>query len=329
MSISGARSPWCRPRRASPGLAVSVATAAAVLAASCCFAQEAWGQACCAGAGALTPGRLQLHEDALVGAQLHAGMVLGSFDSLGQYASTGPHYGEDDYEEDIFGAVRVLRRGQVALLVPIIETYRTSSGYDELGGGIGDINLSARYDFVRAGESKYVPGIALLAGVTAPTGTPPDAPDPSKPLGTNATGIGAWQGNVGLALEQTYGPWLFNATELLAWRAERTANIGGVSESETLAPQLVTLIGGAYTFGNDASLALFGSYTLEGTASLNGAPAPDSARQIALISVSGSYPVSDHFRVQAGIFVNPPVSGLGLNQTAALGLTLTLLWGWS
>ncbi|MGO8993026.1 MAG: hypothetical protein ACLQVI_06845 [Polyangiaceae bacterium] len=300
-----------------------------MLAASCCFAQEAWGQACCAGAGALTPGRLQLHEDALVGAQLHAGMVLGSFDSLGQYASTGPHYGEDDYEEDIFGAVRVLRRGQVALLVPIIETYRTSSGYDELGGGIGDINLSARYDFVRAGESKYVPGIALLAGVTAPTGTPPDAPDPSKPLGTNATGIGAWQGNVGLALEQTYGPWLFNATELLAWRAERTANIGGVSESETLAPQLVTLIGGAYTFGNDASLALFGSYTLEGTASLNGAPAPDSARQIALISVSGSYPVSDHFRVQAGIFVNPPVSGLGLNQTAALGLTLTLLWGWS
>jgi hypothetical protein len=300
-----------------------------VLAASCAFAPQAWGQACCAGAGALTPGRLQLHEDALVGAQLHAGMVLGSFDAQSGYAPTGPHFAEGDYEEDIFGAVRVLRRGQVALLVPLVETYRSASGSGELGGGIGDVNLSARYDFVRAGESRYVPGIALLAGVTAPTGTPPDAPNPSKPLGTNATGIGAWQGNAGLALEQTFGAWLFNATELLAWRASRTANIGGVSESETLAPQFVTLIGGAYTFRNEASVALFGSYTFEGTASLNGASAPDSARQIAVVSVSGAYPVSDHFRVQAGLFLNPPISGLGLNQTAATGLTVTLLWGWS
>jgi hypothetical protein len=304
-------------------------TAAAVVAVTFTFAQEAWGQACCAGAGALTPGRLQLHEDALVGVQLHAGMVLGSFDAQSSYSPTGPHFAENDYEEDLFGAVRVLRRGQVALLVPLVETYRNASGSGEFGGGIGDVNLSARYDFVRAGESKYMPGIAVLAGVTAPTGTPPDAPDPSKPLGTNATGIGAWQGNVGLALEQTYGPWLLNATELLAWRAARTANIGGVSESETLAPQFVTLVGGAYTFKNDASLALFGSYTFEGTASLNGAPAPDSARQIAVVSVSGAYPISDHFRIQAGLFLNPPLSGLGLNQTAATGLTVTLLWGWS
>jgi hypothetical protein len=299
-----------------------------VLAAWCSATHDAWGQACCAGAGALTPGRLQLHEDALVGTQLHAGTVLGSFDSQSNYSPTGPHYTENDYEEDLFGALRVLERGQVALLVPLVETYRSASGTRELGGGIGDINLSLRYDFVRGGESEYVPGIAVLAGVTAPTGTPPDAPDPSKPLGTNATGIGAWQGNVGIALEQTYGAWLFNATELLAWRAQRTANIGGVSESETLAPQWVTLVGTAYAFANDASVALFGSYTLEGTASLDGAPAPDSARQIALVSVSGSYPVSDRFRVQASLFLNPPVSGFGLDQTAAAGLTVTLLWGW-
>ncbi len=264
-----------------------------------------------------------------MGTQLHAGTVLGTFDAQGNYASTGPHYAEGDYEQDFFGAARVLRRGQVALLVPVIETYRSSSGTKELGGGIGDINLSGRYDFVRAGESKYVPGFAILAGVTAPTGTPPDKPDPSKPLGTDATGIGAWQGNVGLALEQTYGPWLLNLTELLAWRAKRTAELGGVSESETLAPQFVTLVGTAYTFSNDASLALFGSYTLEGTATLNGAPAPDSARRIAVVSVSGAYAFSDHFRAQASLFINPPVSGLGLDQTAAMGLTLTFLWGWS
>src|ERR1700722_7400124 len=197
--------------------------------ASCLFTHAAWGQACCAGAGALTPGRLQLHEDALVGTQLHAGVVLGSFDAKGTYAPTGPHYAEDDYEEDLFGAVRVFQRGQVALLVPFIETYRSESGTNELGGGIGDVNLSLRHDFILAAESKIVPGIAVLAGITAPTGTPADAYNPSKPLDTDTTGIGAWQGNVGLALEQTYGPWLLNVTELVAWRAPRTVKIGEVS----------------------------------------------------------------------------------------------------
>ncbi len=300
-----------------------------MLASSLAIARHAEAQACCAGASALTPGRLQLHESALVGVQLHAGAVLGSFDANGGYSATGPHFSESDYEEDLFAAVRVLRRGQVALLVPFVQTYRSSSGNGELGGGIGDVNLSARYDFVHAGESKYVPGIALLAGVTAPTGTPPDAPDPSKPLGTNATGIGAWQGNAGLALEQTFGSWLVNATELVAWRATRTANIGGVAVSESLAPQLVTLVGTAYTFDGGASAALFGSYTFEGTATLDGASAPASARHVALVSVSGAYPFGDHLRLQASLFLNPPLSGLGLDQTAAMGFTFTALWGWS
>ncbi len=305
-----------------------------MLAAALTFAQRASAQACCAGAGALTPGRLAMHEDALVGAQLRAATTLGTFDDGAHYAPVAAGdpsnpYRENDFEEDVFGAVRVLHDGQIALLVPFVQTYRHAGDLTEFGGGIGDVNLSARYDFLLAGQSRYVPGIALLAGVTAPTGTPPDAQNASKPLGTNATGVGAWQGNVGLALEQTYGPWLLNATELFAWRAPRTANIAGVSESETLAPQLVTLVGAAYTFKNDASMALFGSYTLEGTATLNGAPAPDSARRALLLSASGVYPLTDHLRVRLSPFFNPPISGLGQNQTATVGVTLGILWGFS
>ena len=310
------------------------ASQVAALAGVLSFAAQARGQACCAGAGALTPGRLSMHEDALVGIQLRGATTLGLFDDGARYASVSSGnpadpYRENDFEEDIFGAVRVLRHGQVALLVPFVQTFRHAQGLSELGGGLGDINLSARYDFFLAGQSRYIPGVALLGGVTAPTGSPPDAQDANKPLGTNATGVGAWQGNAGIALEQIYGPWLFNVTELVAWRASRTANIGGVSESESLAPQLVTLLGAAYTFDNDASVALFGSYTLEGTATLNGAPAPDSARRVALVSVSGVYPLTDRLRLRASLFLNPPLSGLGQNQTATTGLTLGVLWGWS
>jgi len=96
-----------------------------------------------------------------------------------------------------------------------------------------------------------------------------------------------------------------------------------------LAPQFVTLLGAAYTFRNDAAVALFGSYTFEGPATLNGTSAPDSTRRVVLVSVSGAYPLTDHFRMQASLFLNPPLSGFGLDQTATAGLALTLLWGWS
>src|SRR6201999_23593 len=105
-------------------------------------------------------------------------------------------------------------------LAPIIETWReTTLDGGHLGGGIGDVNLSARYDFVVAGESLYVPGVALLAGVTAPTGRASESA--RARLAVDATGIGAWQANVALALEQTFGPWLLNATAIVAKRTPR------------------------------------------------------------------------------------------------------------
>ena len=163
----------------------------------------------------------------------------------------------------------------------------------------------------------------MLAGVTAPTGTPPDKAH--KPLATDATGVGAWQANGGVAVEQIYGPWLLNVTQLVAWRAPRS--VDGVDEA--LAPQWVTLVGGAYSFRNETSIALFGSYTVEGHAVVNGSAAPFSSRNVALVTLSGARPLSDSWRVQGGVFMNPPLSGLGRNQTSTAGFTFTLIWSWS
>jgi hypothetical protein len=285
---------------------------------------RAGAQACCAGTGALTPGRLSLHEDALIGTQVRAATVLGSFDDGAHYtgaASSGTS--ELDFEQDLFAALRVLRRGQVALLVPFVETRRAEQGFTDFGGGIGDVNLSGRYDFILAGQSRWLPGIGVLVGITAPTGTPPDKAH--NLLATDATGVGAWQANGGLAIEQIYGQWLFNVTQLVAWRAPRTAQ--GVDEA--LAPQWVTLVGAAYTFHDEASVALFGSYTLEGEATVNGSLAIASSRRVALVTLSAAHPLSDRWRLQGGIFTNPPLSGLGRNQTATAGITFTLIWSWS
>jgi hypothetical protein len=269
----------------------------------------------------VTPARLEPHEAALVGAELRAGGELGSYETSGRYFGNSPGATEFDFEEDLFGAVRFLRRGQFALLVPFVETQRQNQrDGGRLGGGVGDINASVRYDFLLAGESRYVPGVALLGGVTLPTGKPPESATP--PLAVDATGIGAWQANVALALEQIYGPWLVNATGIVA---KRTARFG-----QTLGTQVTLLAAGAYTFDNDAALALSASYAFEGDATASdGTAVPDSSKRLTTLSLSLLWPLGDWWRLFGGLYVEPPISGFGSNQPSVSGLTVTVIRSWS
>ncbi len=298
------------------GLGGLLATALA-----CASPSTARAQACCAGGAAITPGRLALHEDALVGVQLKAATVLGQWDAGGHYLPEAAGETEGDFEEDLFGAVRVLRRGQVALLVPLVETQRQNySNGGAFGGGIGDVNVSGRYDFVLAGESRYVPGVALLAGVTFPTGKPPEYATQTNQV--DATGIGAFQANGAVALEQTFGNWLVDASGILAIRTPRFG--------EQLAPQGTLLAAVAYTFPSDYALALSASYTFEGDARYSdGTTVASSSRRATLVSLSGYVPLGDTWRLLGGVYLDPPVNALGSNQPVAGGLTLTVIRSWT
>jgi hypothetical protein len=275
-------------------------------------------QACCAGGSVVTPGRLELHEDALVGLQIRAATILGSWDPGGHYVASPQGDIEGDFEEDLFGAVRVLGRGQVALLVPFVQTYlQDPMDGGHFGGGVGDVNVSARYDILIAGQARYVPGVAVLAGLTLPTGRPPELALP--PL---ATGGGAFQGTGGIALEQTFGSWLVNATGYVAVRSARF--------HQQLAPQATLLAAVAYTLPNDMALALSASYAFEGSARADdGTSVPVSSRRATVVTLSGLWPLNDAWRLLGGIYLNPPVDALGANQPATGGLTLTVIRSWS
>jgi hypothetical protein len=268
-----------------------------------------------------------LHEDALVGVQAKAGAVSGSFDAGGHDVASPSGAGELDLEQDVFGAVRVLDRGQVSALVPLVETWRSSLGRSEAGGGIGDINANVRYDFMYAGASRLVPGLAALAGITFPTGTPPDAPG-LGPLATGATGVGAYQINLGVAAEQTFGPWLVNLTGLVAVRTSRSIGSGPSAASETLSPQWTALAAVAYTFDSDAALALSASEVVEGDATIDGQDVPDTGRRLPTVTVSGLLPLTDALRLQGSIYDNPPIPALGANLTADVGASIAGLWTW-
>jgi hypothetical protein len=266
----------------------------------------------------VTPGRLEAHEDALVGTELKAASVIGSY-QLGEYKASPPGTPEYDLEQDVFGALRFLEKAQVALLVPFDETYRrTPADGGHFGGGVGDVNLSARYDFILSGQSRYVPGIAVLAGVTAPTGRPPESS--TAPLAVDSTGIGAFQFNAALALEQTFGPWLANATVIVA---KRTAHDG-----ETLGTQFTFLGAGAYTFDNDMAVALSLSYAFEGDGTIDGVDAQGSSKAVTVVAASGLFPIGDSYRLLAGVFLDPPVGALGSNQPTQIGATFTAIRSW-
>jgi hypothetical protein len=282
-------------------------------------AAPAWAQACCAGSGAITPARLGVHEDALAGVQLKNGYQFGSHDPDGTYFAKPAGVTEIDLEQDVYGAVRVLRRGQVAALVPFVETHRSASGRAETGGGIGDVNLAVRYDPILAHESQYVPGIGLLAGVTFPTGTSPESA--TNPLATDATGIGAVQGSGGVALEQAFDAWLVGLSGIVSVRAPR--DVG--STRIALAPQVMALASAGYALRSGLTFAAVVSYAFEGDATVGTSKVPGSARRITTVSLATAIPLSDQLRIVASLYTNPPISSFGENQPATAGLTVGMI----
>ncbi|MFS8068715.1 MAG: transporter [Byssovorax sp.] len=298
-----------------------------ISAGACAFALASPGraeaQSCCAGASALTPARLALHEDALVGLQLKASNLYGSFDGERRFFGASEGATELNFEQDLAGSIRVFKRGQLSAILPMVETYRSVPGLSEVGGDLGDLQLGARWDFTVSGSSVTIPGIALAVGATLPTGRAPEAS--SKPLATDATGIGAFQGSLALALEQTYGPWLVNVTGVAAWRAPRT--VGDIHAQQGV--QIVASAAGGYSFPSGPVLALTLAYTAELDATINGETLPGSGRAATRIGLAGGLPFNDLWRMQGSVTTDLPIRYFGFNQPASVGLTLMILRSWS
>jgi hypothetical protein len=162
-----------------------------------------------------------------------------------------------------------------------------------------------------------------------PTGRPPeDAHD--KVLATDASGIGAFQGNIGLALEQLWDGWLVSVYGIVAKRTSRTVDgaPGTPAVTTTLGTQYTVLVAVAYSLPKDFAIAASASYTGEGNAEVNGVEQSSSARRVPIVGISGVAPVTEHYRFQGGFSANPPIPSLGKNQPATVGFSVTALYAW-
>lgn len=299
-------------------LATALAVVAFAVASS--VSSAAWAQACCAGAAAVSPGRLLLHEPALVGVRLRAALGIGSYDSSARFRSNPDGSRELDFGEDVFGTLRLFKRGQVSVLVPFVQaSRRTASVGSEWGGGVGDVALSARYDFIWAGENHVLPGIAALFGVSVPTGRAPEAA--RLPLASDATGVGAVRVSFGVALEQVFGPVLVQLSALAAKRANR--NVDGVVSERSIEWSATAAVG--YSFPSDIGLAGALSYAFEAESSLAGERVPGSAQRLVEASAALSVPLGTFFRAQGALFLTPPFNEMGRNRLAETGVSVTAI----
>lgn len=283
----------------------------------------AWAQACCAGANALTPGRLALHEDALIGLQMRGGYVLGSWSPSGQYLASPARAVELDLDQALLGAVRLTERLQAGVVMPVVQTYRSNDLGSELGAGFGDLQIGGRYDFVLAGESRRVPGIALLASATLPTGVPPE--QAKKALATDATGVGCVRLGGGLALEQQFGHVLVNLTGSASWASPRTTT--GINAQDGLSFGAFAALG--WVWNNTGALALTGSFAAELPGTVDGKTVNGDGRASTRVGLAGGSPVTDHLRLSGSLFLDLPASALGRGQPAQAGLTFILIRSWS
>jgi len=284
---------------------------------------RAYAQPCCAGASVLTPARLTPLDDALVGLQLRGARIVGSYDSSGQYVPSPGGVTEIDLEQDLIGSLRVFGRGQLSLSIPILQTIRSAGNISgEVGGGLGDIAASGRYDIVLAGEHRWLPGIAILAGVTFPTGKPVESA--SQPLGSDATGTGAFQATVGLAFEQIWGHIFANVTALALQSAPRHVN--GISE--TLGLQGTASAAAGWVFDRGGALALNLVAMRSADAVQNGESVPDSARGRTLLGLAGAFPLAERWRIQGSFVSDLPFQSMGKNEPAGIGLSVLLMRTW-
>jgi hypothetical protein len=251
--------------------------------------------------------------------------MFGSFDGDGRYAWADGE--EQELEQDLAASLRVTRRGQAGLLLPFVQTRRAAGDESSVGAGLGDVGLTARYDFALASETLYWPGFALLASVVFPTGKA--AGSGTNPAGTDATGTGTLNASLGVSFEKIHGPLYFALDGWVTVSGDRTVDTPGFGTTTTGFPLQVTALGVAgYVFQNEAAAAVYVSFLDRGDTALNGVTQPGTELRLTTVGLSGLLPLGELWRLQGTVFADLPAAPFGRNEQAGGGLTVALVRLW-
>ncbi|HVK65877.1 MAG TPA: transporter [Polyangium sp.] len=281
--------------------------------------RDASASACC-GSGHGLGQRLGPLERGAIGLSFRFSDRFGSYGHAGAFtlAPTGTLDAEGRAELGCLFAP--IPRLQLGLVAPVLLNIRGARDGTDVGGGFGDLSLSARFDIVSLTTTSAWPAIALTAGVSLPTGR--SAADAKDPLATDATGLGAVEVRPGVFVEKNWdneASAVFSASIGL-----RTPMTGARGERIELGPRirLVAAAGPVFSTGWSLSAGLVHEY--ESAPSLGGATTADADRRRTAALLFAGYDISERFTALASLEVDLPVSSLGKNEPSAVAFAIGL-----
>ena len=304
-----------RSRRRSSCSSARALAVAAIGVAALLRAAPAAAQACCAGGALLTPTRLAVQEDYAVGLQMQARSNVGSYASTGGFAASDGSW--QVLEQDLAASARLFRRAQVGLLLPMIQNHHVESGTEAWGGGLGDVAVTARYDFLLAADEVRWPGIALLAGATFPTGR--SSNEATAPLAADATGGGTYNATLGLGLEKVRGHFYAGLDGWVTYRSNpRLVN-------ETFGLRWTAMAIAGWVFDTEAAAALYATVLDESPATIDGMIDQTTGLRLTTVGAAGVVPLRELWRLQGSAFSDVLISSFGRNEIGGFGLSLSLV----
>jgi hypothetical protein len=281
---------------------------------------SALAAACCMSASVVGTGRLLNWEDAAAGLSTGWGHDLGRFDTGGRFRAFGPNLVEDEFRVEAWGIVRLHERWQLSARVPWVTGIRASGGVSSVGTGIGDVSAAVRWEPISLGEYEWVPGVAVLAQVTTPTGRRPE--QATDPLGASATGRGAWAASLGVTLETTKQPWFLRLDAAVVYTAPFVR--ADTQQLQAFGPGLQAAIsGGRELFQDKLVLALVLRLEHEFPLAVDGAMTPDSESTGLTSMLAASFKLTPHWMLVGSVSTDA-LGRVGLAQNRAERLAFNL-----
>ena len=235
---------------------------------------------------------------------------LGWFLNDGRFIRNGSATTENELRLNVGTAWRLSEGLQISAATSVVATYRSYPEESAFAGMLGDTSLALRYDFDEH------PEWAVLAQAIFPTGR--TLAESRAALGTDVTSRGGFAGLLGAAYETLHGPWFL----LLQGTIELDGPLRGADVDSTVSFFLGASTGRVFASGAAFSV---GAQAMIGPAlSHAGVDLPDSARRRTTVFASAGVPLNGTFTLALSSTLDPPLSQLGKNQQAQLGVALGL-----
>jgi len=283
------------------------------------------GAACCTSATISGAGRLKIWEDSALGVSSSWANSIGSWNAEGEWNAFDETYRETVWLSKVWAIARVRDDLELSLVLPWVMTTRAIPNESSSGQGLGHSRIGLRYEAIAIGQYRNVPGLALLAGVTIPTGVRGDEATDTL-LRTAATARGDWAASVAVSLEYAHLPWF---VKLDAGRRHFLAYTHAEHDGPYQLAGLwqLTLSSGLEVIDDILIFAFSLGVETQGESHLDHREQTSSSRFSCLPSVSMSWQVNPHLALLSTLSRGIAVNELGMNTNGALTASLGVRYG--